>query len=237
MSRSVLFLSAILLFASTGWASTEPGDHAAGSKQTDLELVRAAIQRLDDVQQDDKWLFTMTIVEDGETRVIAHDARKQPEAQRELVSIDGATPSQDRLSDFRKEEKKRVDERDPDASFFDLIDMTTVSELERSGGSVRYAFTPRLKDLEKAEGKVSGSLVVDTLSGLVSAMDIFSTEEFSPAFSVSLQSYRLSFHFHNEQGTPLLTNMTSRAVGKVGFLKKFDTRTDITFSDYRPALD
>ncbi|GAB5452389.1 MAG: hypothetical protein Hals2KO_27170 [Halioglobus sp.] len=237
MSRAALLLSAILLYAHAAWASTEPGDPVAGIEHTDLELVRAAIQRLDDVQQDAKWLFTMTIVEDGETRVIAHDARKQPEAQRELISVDGAPPSQERLRDFRKEEKKRVDEQDPDASFFDLIDMATVAELERSGDSVSYAFTPRLKDLEKAEGKVSGSLVVDTRSGLVSAMDIFSTEEFSPAFSVSLQSYRLSFHFYNEQGTPLLTNMTSRAVGKVGFLKKFDTRTDITFSDYRPAQD
>ena len=57
----------------------------------------------------------------------------------------------------------------------------------------------------------------------------------SPAFSVTVDTYRLVLKFQQEQGENLLQKLESRAVGKAGFMKSFDVLVAATFSDYKRA--
>jgi len=197
--------------------------------------VDAALARLDGARQDENWFFTMHLTENDERRVITHDPSADPYIQRELVSVDGETPDEDALEEFREQEKERVDERDPEASYSYLVDTATLEQLGVDGDTVEYAFDPRIKAMEDSLDKMSGKLRFDTASGDITSIEVFNTEELSPAFSVTVNSYRLTFRFHEEQGARLLQRMESHAVGKAGFVKGFDSLVVVDFSDYRAA--
>jgi hypothetical protein len=207
--------------------------HAAADHNR--EVIEKALRSVDAAQQDSHWHFTMTMVEEGERRIIRHDPLQKPLEQRTLLSVDGMSPDKKQLKAFRKQEEQRIEDRDPEANFSYLVDLKTLKHTAQTDNHAEISFSPRVKRMEDFRDELAGKLVLNTQTEQIEKIEIYNTEKFSPAFSVTLESYLLTFHFRDEQGARLLDNLLSSAVGKVGFLKKFDTETSISFSDYRPV--
>ena len=89
--------------------------------------------------------------------------------------------------------------------------------------------------MEDSRENLRGTLLLNTGTGQIEKLEIHNTEELSPAFSVTVDTYRLALSFQPEQGENLLQKLESRAVGKAGFIKSFDSQVEVTFSDYRRA--
>jgi hypothetical protein len=92
-----------------------------------------------------------------------------------------------------------------------------------------------VKDLEKARDQLEGSLQLNDATGRIDRLSIHNTETLKPAFSVTVDTYRLVLTFHREQGEQLIRTLESHAVGKAGFLKGFDAQVGIGFRDFRRA--
>jgi hypothetical protein len=219
-------LSLLLLFPPAGFSS--PSSQAPG--------VATALQKLDANNLDEHWYFTMALVQDGEQRVIQSDPLRSKYERRQLLSVNGSTPDEKRQKEFREAEKKRIDEQDPDTIGFEyLVDINTLQLIENTEGSSTFSFSPRVNRLDGARDKLRGSLSLLNATQEIEEIEIFNTEELSPAFSVTLERFRLTFQFQLEQGRRLLHKMESHTAGKVGFLKRFDSKVVIDFSEYQQA--
>jgi hypothetical protein len=82
---------------------------------------------------------------------------------------------------------------------------------------------------------MQGTLLLNTLTQQIEQIEIYNTEKLSPAFSVTVDTFRLALAFQQEQGEILLHKLESHAVGKAGFLKSFNSLVAVAFSDYRRA--
>lgn len=195
--------------------------------------VKSALQELDGADMDARWQFTMTVQQDDELRVVRHDPTRARYEQRQLISVDGKPPEKKQLKKFQEEEKKRIDDRDPETSSYQyLVDPNTLALINTDAGKARYTFSPRVAALEKDVDKLEGHLLLNTATGKIDEIAISNAEPMSPAFSVKLEHYSLIFHFAQEQGERLLHRMESDARGKLGFLKKFSSTTNIEFGQY-----
>jgi hypothetical protein len=198
--------------------------------------VQAALEQLDATDLDADWYFTMDVVEGEEVRVVESDPTRGLYGRRRLVSVDGEPPHAARREKFRHAEEQRIDHLDPDArGYLYMVDMATLQAVEGAEGYARYTFTPRLKDLEKARDQLEGSLQLNASTGQIDRLSIRNTEPLKPAFSVTVDTYRLVLTFEEEQGERLIRTLVSHTVGKAGFLKGFDAKVDIAFRDFRRA--
>lgn len=206
-----------------------------GLPLADTDAVARALRALDDARQDQRWHFTMRLVHNGQRHVVRHDPGRPELEQRTLLAVDGAPPDPGELRDFRKSEQQRIEDKDPEASYAQLVDLATLRAAGTENGLAAYAFSPRIKALEEFRAQLRGVLLLNTGTGAVEKIELTSVEPFSPAFSVTLDSYRLTFLFRDEQGARLLDRMESVAAGKAGFVKSFEDRVEVAFADYRPA--
>jgi hypothetical protein len=201
--------------------------------------VRSAVERavlsMDETRQDERWHFTMTMIEESEEKIVRHNPLQEPLQQRTLVSVEGKAPNKSQLKDFRKREAQRIEDRDPEANFSYLVDLETLQQTSVSNHLAEVSFSPRIKQLEDFRENFAGKLILNTASNTIDRIEISSNSAFSPAFSVTLEHYRLSFSFRDEQGARLLHSMVSVASGKAGFFKRFETETRVSFGEYAPA--
>jgi hypothetical protein len=178
----------------------------------------------------------MELVEEGELRIIRSDPHRDKYEKRQLLIVDGVAPDNDRQRKFRESEVKRIDELDPDASGYRyLVDTQTLALIEQRNGYAKLAFVPRIKAMEKSRDQVRGALLLNTQTQQIEEIEISNTGKLSPAFSVTVDIYRLLLKFQQEQGENLLQKLESRAVGKAGFMKSFDVLVAATFSGYKRA--
>lgn len=199
-------------------------------------MAAAALAKLDATNLEEDWYFSMAVEEEDELRLIQSDPHRAKYERRALLSINGVTPDGDRLETFREEEVKRIDELDADRSGFAyMVDTQTLALIDSSEGYATLSFSPRVNKLEEARDQLSGTVLLNTDTRQIEEIQIRNTETLSPAFSVTVESYRLTLQFQQEQGEILLKKLESRAVGKAGFLKSFDTLVSIEFSDYKRA--
>ena len=202
-----------------------------------LEVAEAALAKLDATNLDDDWYFSMELVEEDELRIIRSDPRRDKYEKRQLLIVDGVAPDNDRQKKFRESEVKRIDELDPDASGYRyLVDTQTLALIEQRNGYAKLAFVPRIKAMEKSRDQVRGALLLNTQTQQIEEIEISNTGKLSPAFSVTVDTYRLVLKFQQEQGENLLKKLESHAVGTAGFLKGFDVLVVAAFSDYRRAV-
>ena len=192
------------------------------------------MQTLDATDLDEDWYFTMDVVDGDELQQIESDPTRPPYERRELLTVNGKTPDADRLAQFADAEKKRIDDqRDAPGGYAHLVDIVTLEPLEAPAGDEIYAFVPQVQKLEKAREHLRGKLFMDAQSGWIRQLEMYNTETLSPAFSVSVDTYRLKLDFGEVQGENLLQSVQSHAIGKAGFLKSFDSKVHIRFSDFR----
>jgi hypothetical protein len=203
---------------------------------TVLAQVQTALQKLDATNLDDDWYFTMEVVDGEELQIIKSDPFREMLERRQLLTVNGDAPENERLEKFREAEEKRVDDLDPEtAGYTYMVDTDTLEFIEESDGDIAFSFIPQVKALEDSRDSLRGALRLDTRTGQIEELEIHNTEKLSPAFSVTVDRYRLSLRFQQEQGENLLRKLESDAVGKAGFLKSFDSKVKVTFSDYRRA--
>ena len=209
---------------------------AAAPDPASLAEVQAALENLDVTNLDEDWYFTMEVVEGEELQIIKSDPSRGSYDQRQLLSVNGAVPDDDRLEEFREAEEKRVDDIDPEATCYTyLVDIETLEFIAKADGYLEFSFVPRVKAMESSRDSLRGTLRLNTQTGQIEMLDIHNTEKLSPAFSVTVDTYWLALSFQQEQGENLLQKLESHAVGKAGFLKSFDSQVEATFSDYRRA--
>lgn len=216
-------------------------DHVKSSDTTDyVALAKSSLAELDEMDTGENWFFTTTIYTDEETLVSRNDPSKKEGARRELISVNGEPPTSKRLEKYKKREAKRREDRDNDDSrskFSEMIDFSTLTLVEVTNGQALLSFTPVLDGLEDESGKLNGSLRMNTDKHLIEELSLVNTEKLSPAFSVSLKTFKMTFSFAPVDGVVLLSGMKTNIEGKAGFLKKFKESTEITFSDYRAWVD
>ena len=200
--------------------------------------IDAALEFLDDNNIDEYWHFTMELLEEGEERIIRSDPLREKYARRQLVEIGGEPPSEKARQQFRKAEKKRIDEQDPETSGYSyLVDLESLELVTQRGEVLEFSFRPRLAAFEKAEGKMTGVLLFNGASNTIEKIEIRNTAELAPAFSVTVNEYRLSFLFGAPEDRRLLRKMESYAVGKAGFVKGFESFVQVDFSEYQRVAD
>lgn len=192
------------------------------------------MQTLDATDLDEDWYFTMEVIDGDELQQIESDPTRPPYERRELLTVNGKTPDADRLAQFADAEKKRIDDqRDAPGGYAHMVDIATLEPLEAPADDEIYAFVPQVQKLEKAREHLRGKLFMDAQSGWIRQLEMYNTETLSPAFSVSVDTYRLKLDFGEVQGENLLQSLQSHAIGKAGFLKSFDSKVHVRFSDFR----
>jgi len=201
-----------------------------------LPQVQAAVARLDATDLDEDWYFRMEVTEDEEARIIESDPARPGYERRQLVSVGGAAPDEAQLEAFRKAEKKRIDDLDPETRGYEYLVDTGTLKLEDVGEThTRYAFVPRVRAMEKSREGLQGTLLLNNGTGQVDRLEIHNTEPLAPAFSVTVDTYQLILDFGEEQGEHLLQTLESTASGTAGFLKRFDSNVVVHFLDFRRA--
>jgi hypothetical protein len=199
-------------------------------------LVDAALQKLDATNLDDDWYFTMEVTEKDELRIVRSDPLRAKYDRRQLVTVNGAPPDKQQLEKFHDTEVERIDGEDPETRGYRyLVDSQTLQPTESGEGYIKLTFAPRVKALEKSRDKVRGTLMYNTISQQIDEIELLNTEPLSPAFSVTVDTYRLTLQFRQEQGENLLSKLESHAVGTVGFVKGFDSLVKVSVGDYQRA--
>ena len=229
--------AALITLVSTALLTALLWHSASFAETSDAKiLVEAALEKLDATDLDESWSFTMEVVEKEELRIVHSDPRREKYNRRQLLSINGEKPDEARLEEFREAEEKRIDDLDPDtAGYAYLVDVETLQVQEEGDGYLKLSFAPRVKSLEKSRDYLRGGMLLNTQSQQIEEIEIHNIDTLSPAFSVTVDTYRLALTFAQEQGETLIHTLQSHAVGKAGFLKRFDALVEITFSDYKRA--
>jgi hypothetical protein len=208
----------------------------APSAQT-FAAVQTALKTLDATILDDDWSFTMEVEEEDELRLIRSDPGREKYEKRQLISVNGVAPDKKRQDEFRETEVERIDGQDPDTLGYSyMVDMQTLQLLEAGEAYATLSFVPRVKALEDSREKISGILRLNLGSGQIDQIEILNTEQLSPAFSVTVDTYRLLLQFEPQQGENLLSKLESHAAGKAGFVKRFESLVAIDFSDFKRAV-
>ncbi len=199
-------------------------------------IVKAALKNLDATNLDEDWYFTMTVAEKGELQIIRSDPRRGTYEKRQLLTVDGIAPNSQRLNEFHDKEVKRITDIDPDARGYGyMVDTQTLELIEASDGYAMFSFSPRVKMLEDSRDQLRGTLLLDSTTQHIDEIEIINTDDLSPAFSVTLETFRLGLSFDEEQGENLLQKLESHTVGKMGFLKSFDALVIVNLSEYTRA--
>lgn len=234
-SATARFLVQALTLATLALLPMWPS-YGAQTPSDSVPIIIAALQNLDDNDLDENWYFTLSLVQEKEKQIISSDPMKAKYERRQLLQVNGKVPDQNRLNKFRKEEIKRIDDIDPDTrGYSHLVDSRTLQFISQNEEVSEFSFRPRIKAMDGAEDKMRGTLLFNSNTNSIEKIEVRNTQELSPAFSVTVERYRLSFLFHAAQGTRLLRTMESHAVGKMGFLKRFDQLVVVNFSDFSRA--
>ena len=199
-------------------------------------IVKAALENLDATNLDEDWHFTMEVLEEDELQIIHSDPRRDTYERRQLLTVDGVAPDSQRLDEFHDKEVKRINDIDSDAAGYGyMVDMETLDLIEDSDEHLIFSFVPRVKMLEDSRDQLRGMLLLDSATQQIKEIEIINTDELSPAFSVTLDTFRLGLSFDEEQGENLLQKLESHTAGKMGFLKSFDALVIVNFSEYTRA--
>ena len=201
-----------------------------------VALAKSRLVEMDETDTGENWFYTATIKTSEETLVSKNDPNKEEGARRELISVNGEPPTPERLKEFEKREAKRLKDRKKDRSrsqFTEMVDFSTLKLVEVTNGQAVLSFTPVLDGLEKESDKLDGSLRMNAETYLIEEFSLANTAKLSPAFSVSMKTFNMSFSFLPVDGDVLVSRMKTSIEGKAGFLKKFKESTEIMFSDYR----
>lgn len=201
-----------------------------------LVVLEAALAKLDATNLDDDWYFSMELLEEDELQIIRSEPHRDKYERRQLLTVNGVAPDNQRQKKFRETEVKRIDELDPDAAGYRyMVDEKTLQLVEHSDGYAKLSFVPRIKAMQKSRDQMRGAVLLNMETQQIEEIEIHNTGKLSPAFSVTVDSYRLVLKFQREQGENLLKTLESRAVGTAGFLKGFDVLVVAAFSDYKRA--
>jgi hypothetical protein len=201
-----------------------------------MPKIKAALDKLDATNLDEDWHFKMEVLEEDKLQIIRSDPRRDTYEKRQLLSVNGIAPDSQQLDKFYDAEVKRIDDIDPEASDYRyMVDTETIDLLEVTDMYTVFSFVPRLKMLENSREQLSGTLRLNSATQQIEEIEIINTGELSPAFSVTLDTFRLGLSFDAEQGENLLQKLESHTVGRMGFLKSFDALVIVDFSDYARA--
>ena len=226
-----LYFVAVTVFSGLLWQENS----LAGTSDW-APIVKAALENLDATNLDEDWHFTMEVLEAGELQMIHSDPRRDTYEKRQLLTVDGIAADSQRRDEFHVKEVKRINDIDPDALGYGyMVDMETLDLIEDSDEHLIFSFVPRVKMLEDSRDQLRGTLLLDSATQQIKEIEIINTDELSPAFSVTLDTFRLGLSFDEEQGENLLQKLESHTVGKMGFLKSFDALVIVNFSEYTRA--
>lgn len=201
-----------------------------------IEQVVANLQRMDAVDLDQHWYFVMTAQQDTELLVTESDPARQPLERRTLRSVNGETPSEERLLAFREQEKKRVEDAEVQKDtlkYSYMVDAQTLSLSHEAGNLATLTFTPKIQAFESDRENLAGTVILNTATGVLEKISMKNTGELAPAFSVTIDEYEMVLSFASQQGELLIDEMMTKIAGSYGFVKSFDSVSVISFGDYR----
>lgn len=209
--------------------------------------IENVLQAMDAQPMDEHWFFTITLAQGDEVQIIQSSPLREEPLRRQLISVNGSPPSQKQLEKHAAQEKKRIEDEAAEGDengYGYLVDSSTLSMATTSaatdtaapsgqGQLIELNFSPRIKAFEDDQSKLQGSLLFNIEQNTVEKISVHNTAKLSPAFSVSLTNYQMELVFSLLQAHQLLQQMNTTLQGKYGFMKKFDSKINIQFSDFR----
>lgn len=72
-----------------------------------------------------------------------------------------------------------------------MVEAQTLVLIEQRNGYAKLAFVPRIKAMEKSRDQIRGALLLNTQTQQIEEIEINNTGKLSPAFSVTVDNYRL----------------------------------------------
>ncbi|WP_196159077.1 hypothetical protein [Reinekea sp. G2M2-21] len=173
--------------------------------------------------------------QDNERQVASFTPKREPQWQ--LISVDDRAPTDKEQSKFLKE-RERASERRGEDRFADLITPGTVAVADVTDSRILLTFAPYLKDMSAADSQafMRGEAEVDPQTLRLLSLRIFSIDEFSPSFGVSIARLTIQFEFATFLGQTLPAHYLFSFQGKVAGMKKIDVESSIRYGDYK-AVD
>lgn len=220
------------------------------TNETGVADAKAAVQRL--AQQDDVAFAYQRLSDYGE-RTMQERYRPLPDSHGwTLVSENGQKPDTQRLAEYQQmkndewqsgqhnQDTEEQDQQSVRLSLSDLVQADTLAFVGQQNWRnmpVRaFSFTPYLDKFSEHDDKLQGHLYLAADSGQIKGIAIDLKESFSPAMSVTLDSFAMSIelmpitHQQNIYYVPQTTEQSMS--GSYLYFKDFSNSTRRTYSDY-----
>jgi hypothetical protein len=237
-----------------------PSASAATPQEDYMNLITDYVHRLNNIY-DGTWAYTYTVTDrrKDEVRVRRVDPSEEDFLMRDqLLSVNGAPPSERRLAQHNRQLEKRERRRlrngarlheDPDRPLerpglekerFLAALIPESIELEKQEGDLMYLkFRAMEEGREKVFDYLQGLLVLDTANEYIKELRLTPTGPFYPFILTKVEDAYLSVNFELIDGEPLQTSAVWTLLGQALIVKNLDADMEVVWEDFakvEPAL-
>jgi len=180
------------------------------------------------------WAFTQTSEGAGKSRVERYRALGPEPARWDLIAVDGRTPTDDELQEYRKHQALRAGVgRAPNVK--EQINRETAAQVETSATHTIWEFRlrPATEDDTWAEHMVA-RFHLNHETGLIDRVELFAPQPFSPMFAVNVTEARTVMVYSppGDDRPSLLREITVRVRGRAWLFRSLDSDLSVRYSDY-----
>ena len=180
------------------------------------------------------WAFTQTSEGGGRSRVERYRAVGPEPARWDLIELDGHTPTESELEEYRKNQALRAGVgRAPNVK--EQINRATARQVDENATHTVWEFqlNPVTEDDSWAEHMVA-HFHLNRSTGLIDRVELFAPEPFSPMFAVNITEARTTMVYSppRDDRPSLLQEITVRVRGKAWIFRSLDSDLTVRYSDY-----
>ncbi|WP_448548768.1 hypothetical protein [Thalassotalea fusca] len=212
---------------------------AKESQVTDIQKnVEQAISRFENRIRD-KISFVVKRFENEEgdisQRVERYDPSNNGNANWQLISVNGNTPSTKQRQQYLEEKLNRQKEgKAISIRLRELIEFETLTVTHENGTTSTAAFEVNTKPLGiDASGKLAGKLRYNKQLAYIEAINITNKETFSPMFSAEITDLDVSLEFSLFNDEVVIQKQAMEMKGSYAFFAEIEEVSTATYSDYK----
>jgi hypothetical protein len=234
---------------------------AANTESTEyMAMITDYVQRLSNIY-DGTWAYTYTVDDRrrDEVRVRRVDpAQPEHRMRDQLLSVNGAPPTEKRLSQHNrqldKRERRRIREgtrahEDPKRPlerpglererFLAALIPESIELVKQEGDLLHIGFRAMEEGRENVFDHLQGLLILDTANEYIKELQLRPDGSFYPFFMTKVEEAFLSVRFELVDGTPIQTAATWQLLGQALIVKNLDADMEVEWMDFEkvtPAL-
>jgi hypothetical protein len=212
---------------------TAAGAHAA---ELNTDALRQVIKTMEATTADG-WAYTRSIEHKDKVYIDAFDPAAETD-QWTLQTVNGKEPTDKELAEYAKRQAKRKgkDKWHPlEIRLAEGIDLDTLKPVKTEDGHTIYAFRPKVRGFDKPKvlAKVDGHLWFAADTGLISKVEIKTTDSVKPKTGVKITHYSHQATYEAlGDNQYALTSFTVKVKGRLLVVKKIDENATFSFSGF-----